>query len=125
MLEDAIVWLDDCAFGKYRLNISRKYSRLHFGVEQKRVYTRLSVSPENLAALETIATKIHLDFLANNFDSSLVKYGLAQPDLTIVESKPKSEPTLMQIWYMWLEQGELIWQAKTKSKLKSFNRPPA
>lgn len=107
--------------GKYRLNISRKYSRLHFGVDQKRVYTRLSVSPENLAALENTATKIHLDFLANNFDTSLVKYGLAQPELTIVESKPKSEPTLMEIWNMWLEQGELIWEVKTKAKLKAFN----
>lgn len=107
--------------GKYRLNISRKYSRLYFGVDQKRVYTRLSVSPENLAALETIATKIHLDFLANNFDTSLFKYGLAQPDLTVVESLPKSEPTLIEVWNMWLEQGELIWEVKTKAKLKAFN----
>lgn len=76
--------------GKYRLNVARKYSRQYFGKEQKRIATGLSICKENKGKVEQIALSIHYDILSNNFDTSLVKYGLGkQPNLEIVTSETK------------------------------------
>lgn len=78
--------------GKYRFNLSRKLSRQIFGVEQKRISTGRSVDKDNLVHIEGKASQMHLDILANNFDISLLRYGLAEDKdrvkLAIVPDKP-------------------------------------
>lgn len=89
--------------GKYRLNLARKYSRQYFGKEQKRIATGLSICKENKGKVEQIALLIHYDILSNNFDTSLVKYGLGkQPNLEIVISETKAI-SLLDLYDLYCE----------------------
>lgn len=92
--------------GKYRLNLSRKHSRAYFGVDQKRISTGLSITPENFAAIEAKAQTIHLDTLTDNFDKSLVKYGLEVKVKPLQLDKPSNEQkalTLAELWDKFCE----------------------
>jgi integrase len=105
--------------GKYRLNIARKHSERYFGQPQKRVSTGLSACDDNFSAVEKMATAIHLDILADNFDVTLVRYALARVShLEVVDEKLKVPQlgTLIQLWdaYCEVKQPEL---AETSFKL--------
>lgn len=91
--------------GRYRLNLSRKYSRQYYGKDQKRISTGLSANAENFAILESKCYNIHLDIQSSNFDPTLAKYGLG--DLTnesglVVIPTPKAL-TLVELWDKYCE----------------------
>jgi integrase len=101
--------------GKYRLNLSRAYSRMHYnGNPQKRIATGLSVLDANgkidKANSDTVAAKvaqIHNDLANGYFDATLVKYGLVE--LEVVDGGKKPQMTLLELydWYCESKKGIL------------------
>lgn len=94
---------------KYRLNLARKHSRTFFGTNQKRIATGLSICNENLGKVEQTCLQMHYDILGNNFDATLIKYGLGkQTQLTVVEGI-KKKMSLLELydWYCESRKGIL------------------
>lgn len=116
--------------GKYRLNISRPYSRMHFPDSngQKRITTGLSVLDANgkidKANSDTVAAKVaqmHNDLANGYFDATLVKYGLVK--LEVVDGGKKPQMTLLELydWYCESRKG-LVRESTLKLELKGRNR---
>lgn len=115
--------------GKYRLNIARNYSRMHFnGNPQKRIATGLSVLDANgkidKANSDTVAAKVaqmHNDLANGYFDATLVKYGLVE--LEVVDGGKKPQMTLLEIydWYCESKRG-IVRESTLKLELKGRNR---
>lgn len=110
--------------GKYRLNISRPYSRMHFPDSngQKRIATGLSVLDANgkidKANSDTIATKVaqmHNDLANGYFDATLVKYGLVE--LAVVDGGKKPEMTLLELYDWYCDQREITGISETHLKI--------
>lgn len=110
--------------GKYRLVIARAYSRMHYGVEQKRPSTGLSVLDSkgkiDTANADVVSVKIsqmHNDLANGYFDKTLVKYGLAETKLEVIDGGKQKQPSLLELYDIYCEsrKGSV---AETTLKLK-------
>ena len=92
--------------GRYRLTLSRSLSRSLYGADQKRIATGMNISNENFASVEAKATVMHLDILANHFDVSLVKYGLAKEKKLNKNTESKNSQPALTIPELWDEYAQ-------------------
>ena len=81
--------------GYLRYNFSRKLSMELFNQQQFRVSAKLEDTPDGRTKAEGVVSKMKLDYLAGNFDTTLVRYGLKRQALVEPE-KPYSLEELVE-----------------------------
>ncbi|MGL4640371.1 MAG: site-specific integrase [Shewanella sp.] len=111
--------------GKLSLRIPRQLSREFFGKDQHFAFLGLTDTAKNRKIAEKKAQWMSDDINYGCFDPTLEKYGINKPThLTVIQSiasvPKKAELSLMEVWNQWLEYGDPIWEAKTKSQYKTF-----
>lgn len=117
--------------GKYRLNITRAYSKMYYGVPQKRIDTGLSAIDANSKliqanndAVATMVQQMHVDLLHGYFDVTLIKYGLGDTTQLEVMDGGKSKPqmSILEVYDMYCDYKKPPSLAETTYKLQYRGR---
>lgn len=110
--------------GKLNLRLPRQVSREFFNTDQHIVALGLADTAKNRKIAEKKSQWMADDISYGCFDPTLEKYGINKPShLTVIQdikAPVKVEVSLLEIWNQWLEYGDPIWEAKTKSQYKTF-----